>query len=440
MLSQTLAQIGAPFANGDFWPVVMRFMPFVIFYELPYTLLVYLGVWKYRYERCTNEIRAAYFPDVSCIVTCYGEGEGVRQTIRSLSEQIYPGSIEIIAMIDGAAANKDTYEAALEMEHDVKKTKGRNLIVVPKWQRGGRVSNVNTGLNYAANEIIMVLDGDTSFDNNMVERATRHFADPAVVAVSGCLRVRNADTSLVASLQAVEYFISIQTAKAGLSEYNIVNNISGAFGVFRKKTIDLVWGWDAGTAEDLDLTLRIKQYFGRYKKNSKIVFDPEAIGFTDVPETLGGYFRQRQRWDGDLPFIYFKKHNKAFTPALIGWRNFLMIVVTGLYSQIVLPFIIFLYTLWLFYYYPLYYLGGLMFVVYLFYFIMLSVMYLTAVFFISERRASDLSRVPLLLIFPLFTFVSRINGMAATLYEFFSGAHKDSSMAPWWVTKKSKFN
>ena len=38
---------------------------------------------------------------------------------------------------------------------------------------------------------------------------------------------------------------------------NLVNNISGAFGVFRASFIRWVGGWDAGTAEDLDMTLRL---------------------------------------------------------------------------------------------------------------------------------------------------------------------------------------
>lgn len=343
-------------------------------------------------------------------------------------------------MIDGAARNKDTYEAAIEMRGYVRSFAARSLEVVPKWQRGGRVSNINTGLNYVNGEILFILDGDTSFDNDMVERAVRHFEDPSVAAVSGCLRVRNADSSLVASLQAVEYFISIQTAKTGLSEFNLVNNVSGAFGIFRRSVVELVRGWDAGTAEDLDMTLRIKQYFGRYGGKFRIVFDPEAMGHTDVPDTLLGYFRQRIRWDGDLPFIYFKKHWRAFSARLLGWPNFIMAVLNGLYSQIVLPFIIFTYTLWLFWEYPLSYVLSLLFVVYLFYFLLLTAMYVTSLIFISERKKDDLSRLPLLPLFPLFIFSSRINSLVATIYELVFKSHKDSSMAPWWVTRKSKFD
>jgi cellulose synthase/poly-beta-1,6-N-acetylglucosamine synthase-like glycosyltransferase len=54
-----------------------------------------------------------YYPRVSCIVTCYSEGKDVALTIRSVTEQIYPGVIEIISVVDGAVQNKETLSAML---------------------------------------------------------------------------------------------------------------------------------------------------------------------------------------------------------------------------------------------------------------------------------------------------------------------------------------
>ena len=419
--------------------LLLKFMPFVLFFELPLSLFVMVGVIKYALERRLEGERNSFFPSVSCIITCYSEGRDVQQTIMSLTEQIYPGKIEMLAMIDGASKNKLTYDSAIEMSDYVSGFSNRKLVVVPKWQRGGRVSSLNTGLNFASGEIVMALDGDTSFDNNMVERVTRHFEDPAISAVSGCLRVRNADESLTASLQAIEYFVSIQASKTGLSAFNMVNNISGAFGVFRKSVLDLVGGWDAGTAEDLDITLRIKNYFGRYKNKFRIVFDPEAIGHTDAPTTFKGFLKQRIRWDGDLSYLYFRKHRLSFKPKLLGWPNFLMIVFTGLFSQIVMPFVIFAYTVWLFVAWPIEYAAGLLLLVYLFYLLLLLVMYLIFVACLSERPEEDMSRLCFLPLIPLFAFVSRMNSLVATIWELTASGHKDTSMAPWWVTKKSKF-
>ena len=145
--------------------------------------------------------------------------------------------------------------------------------MVPKWQRGGRVSSLNAGLSLSTGAVVMAVDGDTSFDNTMVRQAARHFRDPNVVGVSGCLRVRNAAASLWSRFQAIEYALSIHATRVGLSEFNIVNNISGAFGIFRRSFIQVLGGWDSGTAEDLDMTLRIKNYFGRHP-HLRIRFEP----------------------------------------------------------------------------------------------------------------------------------------------------------------------
>jgi biofilm PGA synthesis N-glycosyltransferase PgaC len=428
-----------PLFSGDMYSLLFRFMPFVIFFELPIALLVILGVFKYKFNRMLEGERRPYFPKVSCIVTCYSEGTAVQRTVESLAEQIYPGKIEILTIIDGASKNKSTYEAALQMTDSVLKLKNRSITVVPKWQRGGRVSSLNTGLNFASGEIIMALDGDTSFDNNMVERVTRHFEDPSVAAVSGCLRVRNADESLVASLQAIEYFISIQAARTGLSSFNVVNNISGAFGIFRRSALELVGGWDSGTAEDLDITLRLKNYFGRYRGAFRIVFDPEAIGHTDVPADLRGFLRQRIRWDGDLSYLYFRKHRHSFNPRLLGWPNFVMVLSAGLFSQIVMPIVIFLYTVWIFAVYPLRYALGQMLLIYLFYLALLTAMYLLFVLLLSERPLEDMSRACFLPIMPVFTFVTRINSFVAMIWELTAKGHLESSMAPLWVNVKNKF-
>lgn len=422
------------------WELIFKFVPFVLFFELPLYLIVILGVLRHGLIRLDEAPwRSGFAPSVSCIVTCYSEGEAVRQTIRSLAEQLYPGAIQILAVIDGAERNRETYLAARSMEPQVAGRRKRSLKVIPKWQRGGRVSALNTARNFVDGEIVMALDGDTSFDNDMVERAVRHFEDPSVGAVAGCLRVRNAKASLATRLQAIEYFLSIQASKTGLSAFNLVNNISGAFGVFRRTVLDLVDGWDAGTAEDLDITLRIKNYFGRYGRGFRIVFDPEALGFTDVPETFGAFFRQRLRWDGDLSYLYFRKHWRSFTPRLIGWKNFLLTIWTGLFFQIVMPLLIVLYSLYLFLVHPLPFVLSLLAVIYLFYLVMTVLLYVPFVILLSERPGQDLALMPWIVLFPLFAFVGRLNNALATLWELFGRGHEDTSMAPWWVTRKSRF-
>ena len=171
-----------------------------------------------------------YRPRVSCIITCYSEGMDVQKTLLSLCEQTYPGSIEIVPVVDGAAVNQETLAAVRNFKVDPQLYPRRHLRPIAKWQRGGRVSSLNAGLALCSGEIILVHDGDTSFDNNMVSAMVRHFEDPNVPAVAGSLRVRNVWASLTTAMQALEYLLSIHMAKIGLSEWNLVNNVSGAFG------------------------------------------------------------------------------------------------------------------------------------------------------------------------------------------------------------------
>ena len=226
--------------------LALKFFPFVVLLEAPFFILVTAGMARYGLREVRPDRQRERYPRVSCLITCYSEGEDVRKTIESLAQQLYPGHIEIIAVIDGAIQNRPTLEAARNARALLHNTPRRQLLVLPKWQRGGRVSSLNAGLSIATGEIVMALDGDTSFDNDMVRNATRHFDDPGVVGVAGNLRVRNAKRSLVTRLQALEYLLSIAAGKTGLSEFNLVNNISGAFGVFRTQFIRNLGGVGRG--------------------------------------------------------------------------------------------------------------------------------------------------------------------------------------------------
>lgn len=419
--------------------VAAKFFPFALLLEFPLQLLVFLGIlrWGLRRRIGVNSPKG-FFPRVSCLITCYSEGEEVKKTIRSLVEQDYAGTIEIIPMVDGAIQNAATLRAARQAQRQLSGRADRQIQVVPKWQRGGRVSSLNTGLAFAHGTVVMALDGDTSFDNDMVRRAVAHFVDFNVIGVAGNLRVRNGARSLATRFQAMEYLLSISAGRTGLSEFNMVNNISGAFGVFRASFLRHIGGWDTGTAEDLDLTLRMKQFFGRHP-GLRIIFDPHVVGHTDVPESFTAFFRQRWRWDGDLYYLYIRKYGKNFRPSVLGWKNFLFTIYSGLIQQLLLPFIIVLYTIFLFVSYPPGPVLGILGFVYFIYFLVLSFLYGLYMLLVSERWKDDLSYAILLPFYPLFAFFVRVNSPLAILQEMLWKTHLESSMAPWWVLRKSKF-
>ena len=428
-------------ASGPEWlRVAIKFFPFVLLFELPVQLFVMLGALR-RYlaeRRAGRAPPVPYFPRVSCIITCYSEGKDVQKTIRTLTEQLYDGHIELLAIVDGSVQNRPTLQALRALVPYVDRSPRRRLHVIPKIQRGGRVSSLNQGLALATGEIVMALDGDTSFDNDMIRNAVRHFADPNVVAVAGNLRVRNVHSTLVTRLQALEYMLSIHLSRSGLDAFNLVNNISGAFGVFRRRFIAQIGGWDSGSAEDLDLTLRIKKYFGRNPK-LRIRFEPRAVGHTDVPETLRLFLRQRLRWDGDLSYLYLRKFRHALRPGLLGIRNFIALLWTGFLFQLALPFVVIGYSTYIFCVYPVTVVLGLLAFVYLFYLSVTAAMYLEYLLVCSERRTADARLAWLLPAFAAFTYLTRCWSAVATLSEMLLKTHLDSAMAPAWVLRRTKF-
>ena len=417
--------------------LLVTLMPAFLLLEVPLNMLVLLGVLRW-FLRKPFELPPdnGYRPRVSCIITCYSEGLDVQSTLRSLCEQTYLGDIEMIPVVDGAAVNKPTMQAVRDFRVDRVLYPRRLLRPIAKWQRGGRVSSLNSGLAHCTGEIVMALDGDTSFDNDMVVNIVRHFADPDVPAVAGSLRVRNWKASLTAAMQGLEYLLSIHMAKIGLSEWNVVNNVSGAFGAFRRSFLDKIGGWDTHTAEDLDITLRIKNYFGR--QPLRIPFEPRAIGHTDAPTTFKQFLMQRLRWDGDLYFLYIRKHRHSFNPRLLGWPNFLMTLVSGFFFQLVLPFIIFGYLVIGVFVLPLPHYLALAGVIYLVYLGVTLLMYLAMLAMVSERPRQDLRLLPIVFLFPLFMLVMRCWSAVAMLNEALRRGHEETSMAPWWVLKKAK--
>ena len=424
--------------QGGLADVAMKFFPFFLLLELPLFVLVCVGMIRFGLRRLRPAPKPDRYPSVSCLVTCYSEGKDVAKTIESLAHQTYAGYIEIIAIIDGAVQNRDTLQAAQAQLSVVNAMPNRRLIVLPKWQRGGRVSSLNAGLTMATAEVLMALDGDTSFDNDMVANATRHFQDPKVMALAGCLRVRNASESLVAGLQALEYIVSIGGGKTGLAEYNIINNISGAFGVFRASMVRRIGGWDAGTAEDLDITLRIKQYFGRHP-GLRIAFDPHAVGHTDAPTSWRVFFKQRMRWEGDLYYLLVRKYLRNIRPSLLGWRNFWFTVFNGFVMGLAMPFFILFYTVLMLWLMPLGVVLGLLGFIYLVYLALGIFFYLLYLVTVSERPRQDAGYLLLLPLMPLFAFVCRLHTAIAILQEAVTRSHLDSSMAPWWVLRKTKY-
>ncbi len=422
--------------NTTLYEKVVLVLPYLLF-EFPFVVLIVVLLSLKYYFGFFKRRNYDYMPKVTTIITAYSEGEDLKKSVESILNQDYKGFIEIIVVVDGAKKNIDTYKVAKRYEGDYSE-KRRKVIVLPKWERGGRASSLNFGLKYANGEVTMAFDGDTSYDIDMVRKAVSHFYDKNLVALSGNLRIRNWNKSLVTRFQAIEYSITIYMAKQILDIFGSINNVSGAFGIFRTDFLKSVSGWDAGSAEDLDMTIRIKQYKSMYP-HLKLGFAEDAIGLTDGPETWKSLLHQRLRWDGDLFYLFFKKHKHIFNPLNTDWKETLYLYYYTIIQQFMIPFFIVFYYVKLFLNFTPLEVAAISTFIYLIYALHTFVLMLFFVVVVSERKKWDIFLLPYSLIYPFYGFTLRINAIIAFFDELFFEAHRRTSYVPPWVARKTKF-
>jgi cellulose synthase/poly-beta-1,6-N-acetylglucosamine synthase-like glycosyltransferase len=91
--------------------------------------------------------------------------------------------------------------------------------------------------------------------------------------------------------QALEYVTSQNLEKRAFDLLNCIPVVPGALSAWRVEAIRATGGFTADTvAEDTDLTITIR------RSGWSILYDEEAIGWTEAPETPGQLVRQRFRW------------------------------------------------------------------------------------------------------------------------------------------------
>ncbi|HJZ43039.1 MAG TPA: glycosyltransferase, partial [Hyphomicrobiaceae bacterium] len=244
--------------------------------------------------------------------------------------------LEIVVVSDGSSDGMAKLAAQMAREGLIDRALATDL-------RSGKSAAINLAAAASSGDIIVIVDCDCSYDRSAIASIVAPFSDPAVGGVAGDLIPRNADASLVARFQAIEYLLSISVGKRIGAAIDQVCCISGAFGAFRRQALIEVGGYDVGGGEDLDLTIRIRA------AGWKVVFADEAICYTDVPVRLWTLVRQRLRWERDAIRLRYRKFlglmdarsGRFRLPELFHQWEFLIVNVA---ATVVFP----VYTVWLF--------------------------------------------------------------------------------------------
>ena len=241
-------------------------------------------------------------PDVTFIVPCHNEGRNVRETVDALLDQDYPG-FEVIAIND--ASTDDTGVILEEMAGE-----SDRLRVIHLETNQGKAMGLRVGAIAAKNEILICIDGDAILDRHAARWLVLPLLNsPRVGAVTGNPRVRNR-TTLLAKIQVGEFSSIIGLIKRAQRIYGRVFTVSGVVAAFRRSALHSVGYWNLDmVTEDIDISwsLQLNRWDVRY--------EPSALCYILMPETLQGLWQQRVRWaQGGIEVLM--RHFRE----LLSWR------------------------------------------------------------------------------------------------------------------------
>jgi biofilm PGA synthesis N-glycosyltransferase PgaC len=263
-----------------------------------------------RHEPLPDEPPALIeYPKVSILVPCFNEEAQAEETFPMLAAIDYP-DFEIIAINDGS---KDrTAEILNRLAARIPQ-----LRVVHLARNQGKSSALNVGALMARGEILVCIDGDALLDRHAVTWFVRRFqSDGSLGGLTGNPRIRNR-TSLLGQLQVGEFSSIVGLIKRAQTLYGRLFTVSGVICAFRKRALhDAGWWSPAALTDDVEVTWRVQLAGWR------VAFEPKAMCWILMPETLKGLWRQRLRWaEGGVQTVL------ASTPGLVRTRSWRMLPI-----------------------------------------------------------------------------------------------------------------
>lgn len=270
---------------------------------------------------------AAVVPPITLMAPAYNEEATVENSVLSLLALDYP-RFEVIVINDGSKDQTfETLKRRFDLEpvqrdyepaathariRGVYRSRAHDKLLVIDKENGGKADALNAGLNLARTPIVCSMDADSILEPDSLLRAVQPFIeDPErVVAVGGTVRVANGcrikdgrlqtvgvSRNPLAVFQTVEYLRAFLLARLAWSRLGVLTIISGAFGLFRRSALIEIGGYAHGTVgEDMELVVRLHRRAIETGDSHRVVFLPEPVCWTEVPESLAVLGRQRARW------------------------------------------------------------------------------------------------------------------------------------------------
>lgn len=319
------------FVSASYWLGQLVFVLFLVGIFLSILRMFVMAYLAWRETLREKKLKQKFSgivgaPTVSIIVPAYNEEVNVVRTIESLLKQDYP-HFDVIFVDDGSKdATYQNVKTAFEGNMKVKAFTKIN---------GGKASALNFGIHQSDAEFVVCIDADTQLKADAVTRLVETFylqGKPMEIgAVAGNVKVGN-EVNMITKWQSIEYITSQNFDRRAFNLLNCITVVPGAIGAFRRAAVLQVGGFTTDTlAEDCDLTMKL------HKAGYIIENCNDAISYTEAPETLKQFLKQRLRWSFGVLQCFWKHSDALFRKQ---YKNFGSVALPNiLLYQIFLPFL-----------------------------------------------------------------------------------------------------
>jgi len=222
---------------------------------------------------------------VTVIIAARNEERGIGETIAAISRTDYPGPVSVILADNGSTDG--TCDAARQTAADL----GVALRIISELTPG-KSNALNTALQHVETPYVVTVDADTLLHRESLRRLVSRLesAPSDTAAVAGTVLVRNSRENLLTRMQEWDYYLGIAAVKRMQGLYQATLVAQGAFSLYLTAEVRRVGGWPDAIGEDIVLTWRLMEH------GDRVLFEPTAVAFTDAPDKVRHFMRQRARW------------------------------------------------------------------------------------------------------------------------------------------------